>query len=61
MNIELRSVYYLMIFQNVEITSKSQALAGSKKGEGKSWGLILIAAFLVFHLPEAFASKRYKP
>lgn len=32
-----------------------------KRGKGKSWDLILIAAFLVFHLPEAFAFKGYKP
>lgn len=40
LNIELRDVYYLIIFQNVQITSKSQALlAGSKKWGGKAMGL----------------------
>lgn len=42
-SIFLRSVYQI-IFQNVEVTSKSQTLAGDnikelKKSEGKSWGV----------------------
>lgn len=65
LSIDVHGVYYLIIFQNVEVTSISQALARRnikklKKG-GQSWDLILIIAFSVFHLAETFIFKGCKP
>ena len=42
-----------MVVQNVAVTSKSQAPSGDhnkelKRGEGTSWGMILIIAFYYF-------------
>lgn len=62
----MNSVYCLIVFQNVGITSKSQSAGGdnikelseqTKNGRGTSWGLILIIALLGFHFPETFAFK----
>lgn len=65
-NIDLNSVYCLIIFQNVGITSKSQSPGGdnikelseqTNKRQGNIMELDFNYAVLGFHFPETFAFK----
>ena len=60
------SVYHLMVVQNVAVTSKSQAPSGDhnkelKRGEGTSWGIILIIAFYYFIFQRHLHLRGIKP